>query len=492
MRPHPSLVLSLVTATVVVLVVGLVQWQKADGPENDAPRAHLPEHAAHVDHATFFDDGSERRFASGPDVTRACLECHADAGQQVLHSTHWTWAGDVVESDGTEVAIGKKNLLNNFCISIEGNWPRCTGCHAGYGWDGPDFDFSDVENVDCLVCHEQSGQYVKETGKAGHPAADVDLLEVARSVGRPTRANCGRCHFNGGGGNAVKHGDLDGTMLFPTPTIDVHMGRHDLQCVDCHRTTDHVIPGRSMSVSVSNTQRVTCNDCHSATPHVDERVNAHTSAVACQTCHIPRMAPRAATKMHWDWSAAGEDRPDADPHDYSKLKGSFVYERDVEPEYAWYDGRSERYLKGDVIDPDTVTALTRPLGDIDDSDARIWPFKVHRGRQPYDTENSWFVTPQTYGGEGYWTHFDWDRAIRNGTRASGLDYSGSFGFAPTAMYWPLSHMVKSADEALQCADCHGEGGRMNWEALGYPGDPATRGGRDRTALNSSSDAETGR
>ena len=40
-------------------------------------------------------------------------------------------------------------------------------------------------------------------------------------------------------------------------------------------------------------------------------------------------------------------------------------------------------------------------------------------------------------------------------------------------------MVQPADAALQCYDCHGENGRMDWAALGYPGDPLTWGGRPR-------------
>ena len=478
MRPHPSLVLAVVILALVGLAIGLVELQKTDDPRVDDPRANLPKVAAHVDHASFFREG----FQSGPDVTKACLECHADAGQDFLHTAHWTWTGDTIEREGTEIAIGKKNLLNNFCLTIESNWPRCTSCHAGYGWDDAEFDFTDVTKIDCLVCHDHSGQYQKGAADAGHVAPTTDLLAAARSVGRPTRANCGTCHFNGGGGNAIKHGDLDGTMLFPTPTIDVHMGLHDLQCVDCHRTEKHDITGRSMSVSVSDTKRVRCTDCHVDTPHLDDRINAHTTTVACQTCHIPRMAKRAATKMRWDWSTAGEDRPDADPHEYLKAKGSFVYETDVEPDYAWYDGRSERYLKGDRIDPTAVTPMNRPLGDVGDPDARIWPFKVHRGKQPYDAVNLYFVTPKTFGPGGYWADFDWDQAIRLGTQDSGMQYSGAYGFAETEMYWPLSHMVAPAEDALQCADCHTEGGRMDWEALGYDGDPAGRGSRATTGI----------
>ena len=34
-----------------------------------------------------------------------------------------------------------------------------------------------------------------------------------------------------------------------------------------------------------------------------------------------------------------------------------------------------------------------------------------------------------------------------------------------------------AVNVLQCVDCHGKHGRMDWKALGYSGDPAVLGGR---------------
>jgi len=149
-----------------------------------------------------------------------------------------------------------------------------------------------------------------------------------------------------------------------------------------------------MSVSVDDRDRVSCTDCHAFKPHKDERLNGHTSAVACQTCHIPEMAVEAPTKMSWDWSTAGQDRPDADPHEYLKIKGSFTYARDVKPEYAWYNGRADRYLAGDKIDPNQSTRINHPLGSIHDPNARIRPFRVHRGKQPYDVENSFCSCPR--------------------------------------------------------------------------------------------------
>jgi octaheme c-type cytochrome (tetrathionate reductase family) len=421
-------------------------------------------------------------YENGSEVTAACLACHEEAGQEMLTSVHFTWESEPILLPGRDepVTIGKKNQINNFCIGIQGNWTGCTRCHAGYGWSDADFDFTAVENVDCLVCHDQSGQYVKAS--SGMPAEGVDLAAAAQSVGQPTRQNCGTCHFSGGGGNAVKHGDLDASLFYPADDVDVHMGRNDFECVTCHHTDDHEIPGQMISVSPVKEDELECTNCHSETPHEDDRINAHVDTVACQTCHIPLGAVRDETKMFWDWSTAGQDLPE-DEHAYLKIKGSFVYEGNFIPEYYWFNGTADRYLLGDPIDPTQVTVLNQPNGSIDDPTAKIWPFKVHRAKQIYDAQNNILLQPKTVGEGGYWTEFDWDLAARLGSEIAGLDYSGEYGFAPTAMYWTLTHMVAPKEDALQCASCHGEGGRMDWEALGYYGDPMAWGGRTQTEVS---------
>lgn len=461
-------------ATLILGASGAVMWAvAAEQPPPDTPWAKVPEPPAHLSHAAFFPEA----FEDGPSVTRACLKCHPESSAEVMKTSHWTWLGDVVErEDGTEVAIGKANLLNNFCIGVQPNQPFCTSCHAGYGWKDDTFDFANQELVDCLVCHDQTGGYGKKPGGAGLPADGVDLRASAQSVGRPTRTNCGTCHFDGGGGNGVKHGDLDRSLLFPPARLDVHMGGHDMQCVDCHQTHEHEMLGRSMSVSVTREQRAYCTDCHAETPHGDPRLDGHTEALACPTCHIPKMAVETPTKLEWDWSRAGQDREE-DLHHYLKKKGTFEYAKNVTPEYHWYDGRAERLLPGEKIDPTQVTAMNWPVGRLEDPEAKIWPFKVHRGKQIYDAENDYFLVPKTAGEGGYWTEFDWNQALELGEQATGLAYSGKYGFAATEMYWPLAHMVAPASEALDCIDCHGVAGRMDWQALGYAGDPARRGGR---------------
>ena len=47
------------------------------------------------------------------------------------------------------------------------------------------------------------------------------------------------------------------------------------------------------------------------------------------------------------------------------------------------------------------------------------------------------------------------------------------------MYWPQTHMVAPKHEALQCKACHCENGCIDWEMLGYPGDPIKWGSRER-------------
>jgi octaheme c-type cytochrome (tetrathionate reductase family) len=429
----------------------------------------------HRDHASFFS----KPLANGPAVTRACLACHPDAAGEVMATAHWTWLSDPVPlPGGRREGIGKKNLINNFCIGIQSNWPRCTSCHAGYGWEDDRFDFRATHLVDCLVCHEQTGGYRK--GLAGLPEKDVDLLAAARSVGRPTRQNCGSCHFNGGGGDAVKHGDLDQSLLHPETRIDVHMGGHGFQCVDCHQGSRHRMPGRAMSVSVDNANHLSCTQCHEPASHKDQRINSHERSVACQTCHVPYLAEDEGTKMSWDWSTAGDPRREAqvnDEHRYKAIKGSFEWKHQVKPSYAWYNGGSTHHILGERIDPALPTSLAAPKGDIRDPKALIWPFKIHTGKQVYDSVHNTFHVPKTYGPGGFWTEFDWDKALRLGSQATGLPYSGKYGFAPTTMHWPVAHMVAEADKALRCDDCHGKGGRMDWKALGYPGDPARHGGR---------------
>jgi octaheme c-type cytochrome (tetrathionate reductase family) len=460
-------------ATVAVIAVPVAFFWPQAAAGADDPWAPVPATAVHTDHK----DIVTGPFATGQEVTRACLDCHPDAASEVMGTTHWTWESEPVQLPGREglVTIGKRNQINNFCIGIQGNWNKCTSCHAGYDWVDAAYDFTNANNVDCLACHADTALYAK--GNYGNPAEGVDLTAAAQSVRAPTRENCGSCHFNGGGGNGVKHGDLDESLYFPSDSLDVHMGLNDFLCTDCHLTRDHQIKGSAVSVTVGDENLVRCTDCHATDLHTDTRLTAHLDSVACQTCHIPAIALEDPTKVTWDWSTAGQDRPD-DHFTYLKIKGDFLYQSNYQPVYLWDNGTlAERYILGDVIDPSQPTFINRPAGDISDPTALIAPFKLHVAKQPYDAVYNYLLQPVTAGEGGFWTTFDWDSAMELAEQFTGLEYSGELGFAETWMFWRTSHMVQPAQNALQCNDCHGEGGRMDWAALGYPGDPMEWGGR---------------
>ncbi len=450
-----------------------------------------------ADHSKF--EELQQPFATGPDVTKACLGCHTEASKQLHKTKHWNW--QFTNPDNGEV-VGKKTIVNNFCLAVTSNLPRCTSCHIGYGWKDDSFDFSSEQNVDCLVCHDTTDTYKKFPTAAGHPNYKekafpkgskkiwkvADLSKVAQSVGVTRRENCGVCHFYGGGGDGVKHGDLDSSMTNPDKHLDVHMGTDGLNfsCSECHTTDGHDVKGSRYNIVAKDTHgidvpgrddfsRATCESCHGATPHVatvNNKINDHTDKVACVTCHIPTYARGGvASKMWWDWSTAG--KRDADGKHiklknkqgqvtYMTKKGSFEWGKDLVPEYAWLSGNVRYKQLDEVINPEEVVQLNTFSGSYEDPDARIWPFKVMRGKQPYDKGNNTLVLLHLFGKDkaAYWKSYDWNNAIRAAMKEGGADYSGEYGFIETSMHWPLAHMIAPKEQSLGCADCHSKDGRL--------------------------------
>jgi octaheme c-type cytochrome (tetrathionate reductase family) len=427
-------------------------------------RRHVPS-VDHAKHAAL-----QQPFASPRDVTSACLSCHTERGSEVMASSHWNWTRqEFIPGRGIRT-VGKKNILNNFCIGVSSNLDGCDSCHAGYGLVDAAFDFTDARNIDCLACHDTTNTYVRTSG--GMPAPSVDLRKVAQSAGRPTRANCGTCHFFGGGGNNVKHGDLEQALFEPDRSLDVHMASAgaNLQCVDCHTAENHRMLGKSYSLSSMNRNRVTCEQCHTGRPHDDDLLNEHTLKVACQSCHIPTYARANATKMTWDWSTAGRLR-DGAPFDetdangnilYASIKGSFTWQANATPEYAWFNGTASHYLLGDRADASKPIAINTLHGRYDHPDAKIVPVKVHRAKQPFDSVTGMLVQPKLFArdaGEGaFWKDFDWQRASTEGMKSIGLPFSGQYSFIATEMSLPLNHMVAPKEQTVACPQCHTRSG----------------------------------
>ncbi|NCC25612.1 MAG: tetrathionate reductase family octaheme c-type cytochrome [Deltaproteobacteria bacterium] len=432
----------------------------------------------------------KEEFGTAPEVTKACLSCHNEAALQFHKTIHWTWIDPNDETGKT----GKGGLtVNNFCINILSNEPRCTSCHAGYGWRDKDFDFSSQQNVDCLVCHEQTGTYKKFPTMAGFPVSEPTPFDgktfeppnynaIAQSVSRPTRNNCGTCHFYGGGGDAVKHGDLDSSMFNPSKNLDVHMGidGQNFDCVRCHTTRLHQIAGRIYSTPAVEerkslleddlTPKIMCESCHGAHPHkANFKANDHTDKVACQACHIPTFARVIPTKMWWDWSLAGDtSRPVTKDEfgmtSYDPKKGEFLWAKDVIPVYHWFNGAIDTLTADRTIDPSREVKVSWPMGDMNDHKSRIMPFKVHRGKTPYDKVRNNMVIPKLFGPKGsgaYWAEYDWTVAVEKGMAYAGLPFSGEVGFVETSYVYPTTHMVAPKEQTLACKACHSRNGRLN-------------------------------
>ncbi len=443
--------------------------------------------------------GSHAAITNYVDAT-ACTGCHPDAAAHVMQTSHWTWEH---RDPVTGRQYGKNRVINNYCVALPANEPRCTSCHVGVGYQDRTFDFSDASRVDCLVCHDTTGTYKKFPTLAGAPWTGpgtnvfngvpyppVDLLAVARNVGKTSRATCGACHFYGGGGDGVKHGDLDSSLRNPPRTLDVHMAADgaNLACAGCHRPAPgtHDLAGTYYSKDHADSQ--SCETCHTAAPHKRgeqaARLNSHTARVGCQSCHIPAFARGRTTTMSWDWSTAGVKGTNGqnqivrdangDPV-YDTQKGTFTWARDVRPEYVWFNGTVDYLTVDDVIDPTGRVPMNRLHGSIDDPKARILPIKRFTGRQPYDPVRNVVAVPNLFPNSAtdtnaYWKSFNWTNAILSGMAYVDRPFSGQVGWIDTEWSWIENHMVAPAAQAVACAECHAPAGqsRLNFAALGYP------------------------
>ena len=471
--------LIMVVFPAVMVSLILTEASRDNGNLEALREEYSAERISSIDHSLLRD--LQQDFDSPHEVTATCLSCHTGRGEEVMNTVHWNWEREeYIEGKGI-VRLGKKNLINNFCIGTQSNEGTCNRCHIGYGWSDKTFDFDNPYNIDCLVCHDNTGTYRKASGGAGYPPTGEqapDYRHIVQNVGRPTRFNCGSCHFMGGGGNNVKHGDLEIALLDCDRSVDVHMARNgiDMACVDCHVTERHQIPGKYFASSTSNRDRVHCEDCHGQWPHMDHKLNEHTVKVDCRTCHIPTFAKVNATKMYWDWTTAGKLQ-DGEPltlYDdegnitYLSIKGDFQWEKNVIPAYVWFNGTANRHLITDKITTDTLEINTL-YGSYHDDNAKIIPVKIHRGKQPWDIHNRTLIQLNVWNTESgtgaFWQDFDYEQAIRNGMDYVGMPYSGKYGFINTKVYLPLSHMVSKAEDALQCQDCHT---RHNSRMAGVP------------------------
>ncbi|MDH4206974.1 MAG: multiheme c-type cytochrome, partial [Desulfobacteraceae bacterium] len=302
------------------------QEQEAPGLELARQAVKAQQKPSTADHSQF--KALNQDFASGSEISKACISCHTKAADQLKKTLHWTWFDPDSPKDNLKGKAGYS--LNNFCISANGMHDHhCNECHVGWNTEGKKAE------IDCLKCHGQKKinweetfedyKYFMESNdpeeKVLAKDAQAVIQDAAQSIGRPTRKNCGSCHFSGGGGDGVKHGDLDPSLINPNRELDVHMGYdgQDFECTRCHTTIAHQVAGRIYGTPASKTRqsllehdlepKIMCESCHSDKPHISSsKMNDHTDKVACQACHVPEIAKVLPVQTWWDWSKAGKKK----------------------------------------------------------------------------------------------------------------------------------------------------------------------------------------
>ena len=456
----------------------------------------------------------------GPqDVTNNCLTCHQKAGQDVLKSAHWNWKGGAPTVRGYDhrADVSLTMMASNACLTIGQSEQECATCHIGYGWTDTTFDFADPAAIDCLVCHDTTGTYRKVPGNGGRPDPSLDLIAIAKKVGRPSRQACGACHISGGSPPYARRGDLESALADPPADVDMHMGTLKMRCQDCHTTTDHRIAGMWTGAPFA-AGAYRCEKCHGQNPHgvagmLSRHLDDHVRAVACETCHIPAIATLSSTLVRRDYSKAGQDRPQApDQHGmptYDKRFGDLTWGRQIVPTYQWYNGTRTASLVGETIDPSSPVVLNAPSGERRDPSSRIHPFQVVAAVQPVRQREQ---DARLAEAAGWLLHrLRLVEGDRRGQQAGRTSVLGKYGFVETRLYSAVHHQVVPARKALGCSDCHsveaitcsrchrnakgmdlpehrravypGVKNRIDFKALGYSDDPARVGGRFYVSFN---------
>lgn len=439
------------------------------------------------------------------DGPTTCVACHPYDAAGMFGSVHYQWTGPTQNVPSIAGPAGKgERGFNTYCgTPLSSRRFACANCHVGNG-GAPTKDMSvdQLANIDCLMCHQDAykrkpaGPFetVHSTDYLGlqrnytlpTETADgsyrytmdtanmtIDSVEAARTVHRPTRASCLRCHAYAAGTDGGKRGDLSSANVNPSTTSDFHMSPQgaNLTCQDCHVFENHKVVGRGLDLpSNDRPEFLTCaGACHTTTPHTNSRLNKHAVRVACQTCHIPKYAKDAAgTEITRDWR-----HPEYFQSMFSGqggYKGLELRGNNLTPVYKWFDKTSDVYALGDVppINAGGEYEMGTPRGSVGSSSAQIYPMKEHWSVSARHEATGQFIPHSTFT---FFVTGDWGQAVADGMAYAGL--TGSWTTVDVHTYQTINHGVEPHDNALSCGQCHafyaqGQPVRMNLQSeLGY-------------------------
>jgi hypothetical protein len=319
---------------------------------------------------------------------------------------------------------------------------KCSNCHVfDATWDPNDDDA--VANCNTSSCHKEGTT----------PGADDDEVTVA---------GCMYCHTK----DKAKRG-----VAF-TIENDVHIAAGFL-CQDCHwkvddGVSDHqFLKGTAMDTTEQTMMGLmSCTSAchyengeepgHSSQPHdgTDRGIalNDHTAKVACETCHTGLRPNKALARRQWNVFTS----------DVKPVPLTTWREPGWLPEHKWYDNTGPG-ASGDNHLP--ILGYTERRGA---DDAKIYPFNA--------VTVDWFVRTKQSDYDDIIIVPDVFKADENGDGTVTVDemrLSYRHATLKTAdMNFSISHSVLPANEAFVCKDCHSRlGWVLNWEQLGYPGDP---------------------
>lgn len=424
-----------------------------------------------------------------------CLSCHTAEAKEMQASAHYQWEGQATSMVNGEPLQGKLNTaLNSYCGNIIGNWEGCSSCHVGLGKRPDDAALTQqqhLNNIDCLICHQKDYKRKKDTA-TGLMIPDIANMTITmdqavKTVHKPTRSTCLTCHAKGGGGDNNKRGDMSVAHgATADRNFDVHMAATatgNLVCQKCHTVQQHKIAGRGSDLRETDLNvQMSCSTtaCHptktASNGHSTTDVNKHVARVACQTCHIKQYARDAAdttanesTEMTRDWSVPEWSIA------LNRWEPTLTRANNVKPEYVFWNGTSWGYSLNDPASLDTVAGryLTSfPVGDINGTGSKIYPFKYKIALVPYATNLNILIPIETK------TYFSTAGAVPAGVDNSIKSALGLMGYSDTEPYtWVeddtyqlITHEVPPATgNVLTCTQCHvsATATQMNLKDLGY-------------------------
>ena len=356
-------------------------------------------------------------------VTAACISCHNERGREVMASSHWNWArqeyieGRGIRDDRQEER--PEQLLHRRGRATSPAATSATSATAGSTRPST----STTRGTSTAWPATTTAAPTKRTG-GGLPRPAVNLNEVAQHVGRPQRANCGTCHFFGGGGNNVKHGDLEKAMFEPRATSTSTWRATARTCSASTATAPRTTrcSGKVYSLSSMNRNRVHLRAVpHGPAARGRRPERAHAEGGLPDLPH-PGVREGERHQDAWDWSTAGRLR-DGKPFEENDAHGQrhlhvdqgLVHvggEREARLRLVQRHGRplpARRHRRRPIV----RSRINTLLGSYDDPDAKIVPVKIHRARQIYDPVTKMLIQPKLV------------RHARRATAGSGRTSTGS-------------------------------------------------------------------